>query len=196
MMAFALFDCGAQKIIADKQCELKDGTTYRLILTEKENLRSGFTDRLLPEYSITLGCEYSNNVPDMWSLSVNYRGKACMPGIKKGDVILFKTKSGETVELESGLDEVSEVKSRGGGMIGKTYVSPTSDYELGVMYEITPEQIAKLSEGITKVRVQFADGTYFDWEYSKDKIGKAIAKHVAAIEKKRNAQKKDAHDGF
>lgn len=64
-------------------------------------------------------------------------------------------------------------------------------------YPITIAQIKKIKTGIKKIRVQFSDGTIYDWNSVGKKVGDVIIKQIELIQETKNKETNvDISDGF
>lgn len=104
--------------------------------------------------------------------------------INKGMKLLLKDKDGNVIELNASDDTQSEVK-----LIGSTAVR-----KLIALYDIDEETIRQLSNGVTKMRMEYSGGA-FDKEWKKDKMGAVLRKELSGIRHKARI-KKDFYSDF
>ncbi len=165
----------AQKIVSDDTPS--DGNRY--IFCSKENV-GGFSDRI----KLFIGLSYMQPVEGnpLYSLCIRLNcGEVTT--IHKGGRMLLKTFDGDIVELSTYTGGSDEMKS----------ISGVNIWEVSAQYSITPEQLALLEKGITKIRIELGDSKTYDKEWKKDKVGKILAKESALIQ---NAIKTDSKASF
>lgn len=136
-------------------------------------VRSGFTDRHPLKIGI-LAVETSKG----WAYSLEVAVfELVSSAIPEGGVLLIRTKNDEVIELTNKLSEAQSTDFVGQwieGTASKTYYNKGS-------YSVTREQLEMIAGGVQKIRVQVGGGV-FDTEYKKDRMGAAVAAHLAALD--------------
>lgn len=147
-------------------------------------VRNGFTDRHPLKISI-LAVETSKG----WTYSLEVAVcELISSAVPEGGVLLIRTKNDEVIELTNRLSETQSTDFVGQwieGTASKTYYNKGS-------YSVTREQLEMIAGGVQKIRMQIGSGV-FDTEYKKDRMGAAVAAHLAAIDA---AEAKDIRADF
>lgn len=147
-------------------------------------VRNGFTDRHPLKISI-LAVETSKG----WTYSLEVAVyELISSAVPEGGVLLIRTKNDEVIELTNKLSETQSTDYVGQwieGTASKTY------YNKGA-YSVTREQLEMIAGGVQKIRMQIGSGV-FDTEYKKDRMGAAVAAHLAALDA---AEAKDIRADF
>lgn len=86
--------------------------------------------------------------------------------------MLIKTTNGDVIELSTYMGGSADLKS----------ISGVNIWEVSAQYSITPDQLALLEKGVTKIRIELGDSKTYEKEWMKDKIGKILAKESSLIQ--------------
>ena len=95
--------------------------------------------------------------------------------IPKGSELLIKLMDDSVITLKAQMDysdKIGEVKNAGGYVFTQYTVTPS--------YQITPEQIELICNGVKKIRIK-NELEPIDKEFKKDKIGKIITKEYKLL---------------
>lgn len=167
------------KITTDKI--LKDGRHTRVIFTSSEKWNMEGREILTPYISI--GYISSEMYGSSYYIHLFIEGDAATAGINTGNILLFKTKDGEVIQLRAGADSSSESEYVMGDFIGDTYFMGREKNYVSSMYRISESQLNKLTSGVRKMRIQLADYKKFECEYASDaRIGKKLKEQKDLID--------------
>ena len=169
-LLFAVTASGQSELVfsaQDAQSGLRSFGTSEIVV------RNGMTDRHPLKVSL-LAVE----TPMGWQYSLYIAvAELISREIPEGSLLLLRAKSGEVFEFANTLDAAHSRDWVGQwieGTASKTYYNKAG-------FEITREQLAALSSGVLKLRMQLS-GEVFDTEYKRDRFGSAIKAHLAAID--------------
>ena len=154
----------AQKIVSDDTPA--DGNRY--IFCSKDNV-GRFSDRM----KLFIGLSYMQPTEGspLYSLCIQLNcGEVTT--IHKGGRMLIKTTNGDVIELSTYMGGSADLKS----------ISGVNIWEVSAQYSITPDQLALLEKGVTKIRIELGDSKTYEKEWMKDKIGKILAKESSLIQ--------------
>ena len=171
LFALAAWSASAQShLIMNRQ---DPATGLRGLATNSVIVRNGMTDRHPLNVALLAG-----QSPEGWAYSLEVElVEVVSRAVPKGGILLLRTKSGEVIELKNDLDE-----ARSRDFVGEWIQGTASrTYRNRASYEVTREQLAAISEGVVKIRLQLG-GETFDTEYKKDRLGAVIGSHLAAID--------------
>lgn len=158
MFAMVAMCANAQEISLDKSDE-----NTRLIMCASESMRS-FSDKVIFECSLSRS-ELFNKVT--WQISLTI--KQLYPiTINKDSRLLIKLKDDSIIELTSANDQSDEIGNS--QLVGTSVIT---QYTIFPIYRVTEEQIAQISQGVKKIRVETSLDP-IDKEFKKDKMGKII----------------------
>lgn len=158
MFALVAMCANAQEINLDKKDE-----NGRLIMCKQESMRS-FSDKVLFDCALSRSQIYDEVY---WQISLVVKQLYSI-SIPKGSRLLIKLKDDSIIELKS----INDVEDRIGDaqVIGSSVIS---QYTVFPTYSVTEEQIAQISQGVKKIRVETSLQP-IDKEFKKDKMGKII----------------------
>lgn len=160
----------------------------RTIASKSEWVRSGMADKHPLQLSVVA---VQNPDSGQWhhSLSVGV-SSMISEAIPEGAILLIRTRSGDVIELKNSLDALTSQDFKGTIVAGTTIVTYTNQ----AMYDISEEDLRKLSGGVQKVRVQLA-GETFDTEYRKDRWAPVLGPMLAELQALKN-KSSDVREGF
>ena len=158
MFALVAMCANAQEINLDKTDE-----NTRLIMCASESMRS-FSDKVVFECALSR-TEIYKRVE--WQLSLTI--KQLYPiTINKGSRLLIKMNDDSVIELKTINEQSDEIGNS--QVVGSSVIS---QYTVFPIYSVTEEQIAQISQGVKKIRVETSLEP-IDKEFKKDKMGKII----------------------
>ena len=167
----------AQKIESDMT---ENGV--RTIFCEQKGV-SGFSDKVKVFVGLT-----ANQKPDglQYYISVKLNTSEVYE-VPKGGKLLLKTTSGDIVELTSpnghSFNPATDMQ----------VVSGIKMMTISVLYAVTEEQLAQISAGVSKIRMQvFTErgDELFDKDFKKDKIGTVVKKERQLVQDALNGKSK------
>ena len=171
LFALAAWSASAQsQLVMNRQ---DPATGLKSLATNSVVVRNGITDR--HPLSVALLAGQSS---EGWAYSLEVElVEVVSRAVPKGGILLLRTRSGEVIELKNDLDE-----SRSRDVVGEWIQGTASKtYRNRASYGVTREQLAAISAGVVKIRLQLG-GETFDTEYKKDRLGVVIESHLAAID--------------
>lgn len=169
----------SQTIEIDKVTE----NGMRLLIGSKEPIRS-LTDKYYIFVSLNAS-QYHDEVTYSLSLRVNANIPISVP---RGSRLLIKLKNDSVMQLKTITEESDKIgKVVTGAIIHRNYsVFPN--------FDVTPEQIEAISNGVKKIRLETSLDP-IDKEFKKDKMGRIIKKEYALIQEALQKDKSFS-DGF
>lgn len=169
----------SQEVVSDR---IIDGRRY--VSTDEFRL-TGVIEKVKQFYSVSAYQTYEGENVYMIDLRTNWPNPF---RIEKGMKLLFKTTKEEIVMLEAietiDIDAMTYLP----GLKVSVYTGTSS-------YEISVEDVMKINEGITKVRIETTAGN-IDKELYTDRLGKFIVKGYRRTRKALNTKRPDITDGF
>lgn len=160
----------------------------RTIASKSEWVKSGMADRHPLKLSVVA---MQNLESGQWHHSLSLGVSSMISeAIPEGAILLIRTLSGDVIELKNSLDALTSQDFKGTLVAGTAIVTYTNQ----AMYDISEEDLSKLSGGVQKVRVQLA-GETFDTEYRKDKWAAVLGPMLAELQALKN-KPSDVREGF
>lgn len=160
----------------------------RTIASKSEWVRSGMSDRHPLKLSVVA---MQNPKSGQWHHSLLLGVSSTISeAIPEGAILLIRTLSGDVIELKNSLDALTSQDFKGTIVAGTTIVTYTNQ----AMYDISEEDLRKLSGGVQKVRVQLS-GETFDTEYRKDRWALVLGPMLAELQALKN-KSSDVREGF
>lgn len=173
---------------ASAQFTRTESDGFRTVGTKSEWIRTGMTDRHPLHVSITASLNPETGV---WhhALSIGV-SSLVSEAIPVGSVLLIRTKDGDVIELNNSLDALTSQDFKGTLIAGTSMVS----YINQAMYDISEDDLRKLSSGVQKVRVQLASEAH-DAIYKKDKWSAVLGPMLSELDELKN-KPSDVREGF
>ncbi len=171
----------AQTIETDKINEKGD----RLIAGSLEPIRS-FTDK---HYFFVALYAFQAKGDDEASYSIILQTNSTTPiSVPQGGRLLIRLQDDSVMELRTLIEYTDKVGKVITGAIVHT------NYSIQPSFDVTPEQIDKISKGVKKIRLETSLDP-IDKEFKKDKMGRVIKEEYALIQEALQKEKSFS-DGF
>ncbi|MBP1614728.1 MAG: hypothetical protein H6Q13_2176 [Bacteroidetes bacterium] len=179
-MVLCSMNAFAQKIDLDKA---ENGE--RFIICSLENIRS-MSDKIVFRVGLSAGQNKTGNTLYSMLLSATAATPLTVP---KNGKLLIKLMDDSALELNTSI-EYSDKIGKVNNVAGYVYTT----YTITPSFNITPEQIDKIKQGVKKIRLETSLEP-IDKDFKKEKIGKVIETEYSLI-KDALSKKKGFSDGF
>lgn len=167
------FNLSAQKVLVDKTV-----AGQRTVACSLEKA-SNFKDSNAISFGLSSTQELDNT-----NYYLNLKITSASPlSISNNSKLLLKCNDGSTIEL-SAIDNAI-CSSRNTNVIGK---GMKKQHTILATYKISQQQVAEISNGVAKVRIETKDST-IDKSFKKDKIGNIVSSEFALINNALSAQR-------